>query len=168
MDNPKVREEVKSIMRFWLDMGVDGFREDVITFISKRGTAQRFSSAHSNRRWALQQGSAYSRVLKGIPPWRTQPLWLLCCRRISDDRSWRRTQLYGGSGQRAWYDDKLWPYAGRLLYDRYNFDAVQSQKMKSAFTRWQKKLLRQSLERSLPWKSRPSENNKPLRQWKIP
>ncbi|MBQ7679352.1 MAG: alpha-glucosidase [Butyrivibrio sp.] len=36
MDNPKVREEVKSIMRFWLDLGVDGFREDVITFISKR------------------------------------------------------------------------------------------------------------------------------------
>lgn len=35
MDNPKVREEVKSIMRFWLDRGVDGFREDVITFISK-------------------------------------------------------------------------------------------------------------------------------------
>ena len=36
MDNPKVREEVKDIMRYWLDMGVDGFREDVITFISKR------------------------------------------------------------------------------------------------------------------------------------
>ncbi len=36
MDNPKVREEVKSILRFWLDMGVDGFREDVITFISKK------------------------------------------------------------------------------------------------------------------------------------
>ncbi|MBQ8354412.1 MAG: alpha-glucosidase [Oscillospiraceae bacterium] len=36
MDNPKVRQEVKNIMRFWLDLGVDGFREDVITFISKR------------------------------------------------------------------------------------------------------------------------------------
>lgn len=35
-DNPKVREEVKDILRFWLDMGVDGFREDVITFISKK------------------------------------------------------------------------------------------------------------------------------------
>lgn len=35
-DNPKVREEVKKVLRFWLDMGVDGFREDVITFISKR------------------------------------------------------------------------------------------------------------------------------------
>ena len=36
MDNPAVREEVKDIMRFWLDMGVDGFREDVINFISKK------------------------------------------------------------------------------------------------------------------------------------
>ena len=36
MDNPLVREEVKNILRFWLDMGVDGFREDVITFISKK------------------------------------------------------------------------------------------------------------------------------------
>ncbi len=36
MDNPKVREEIKDIIRFWLDLGVDGFREDVITFISKK------------------------------------------------------------------------------------------------------------------------------------
>ncbi len=35
MANPQVREEVKDIMRFWLDMGVDGFREDVITYIAK-------------------------------------------------------------------------------------------------------------------------------------
>ena len=35
MDNPLVRQEVKKILRFWLDMGVDGFREDVITYISK-------------------------------------------------------------------------------------------------------------------------------------
>ncbi len=36
MDNPLVREEVKKILKHWLDMGVDGFREDVITFISKK------------------------------------------------------------------------------------------------------------------------------------
>ena len=36
MDNPLVREEVKKILKFWLDFGVDGFREDVITFISKK------------------------------------------------------------------------------------------------------------------------------------
>ena len=36
MDNPLVREEVKNILRFWLEMGVDGFREDVITYISKK------------------------------------------------------------------------------------------------------------------------------------
>lgn len=36
MDNPLVREEVKKILKFWLDLGVDGFREDVITLISKK------------------------------------------------------------------------------------------------------------------------------------
>ncbi|MCQ2772209.1 MAG: alpha-glucosidase [Bacilli bacterium] len=35
-ENPKVREEVKDILRYWLDMGVDGFRCDVITLISKK------------------------------------------------------------------------------------------------------------------------------------
>lgn len=40
-ENEKVREEVKDILRYWLDMGVDGFRCDVITLISKD---QRFKS----------------------------------------------------------------------------------------------------------------------------
>ncbi|PSR09024.1 MAG: glucohydrolase [Bacteroidetes bacterium] len=35
-ENPKLREEVYDMMRFWLDKGVDGFRMDVIPFISKR------------------------------------------------------------------------------------------------------------------------------------
>lgn len=34
-DNPKVREEVQGICKYWLDRGVDGFRCDVITYISK-------------------------------------------------------------------------------------------------------------------------------------
>ena len=34
-DNPKVRAEVFEIMRFWLNKGIDGFRMDVIPFISK-------------------------------------------------------------------------------------------------------------------------------------
>ena len=37
-ENEKVREEVKSILKFWLDLGVDGFRCDVITLISKKQT----------------------------------------------------------------------------------------------------------------------------------
>lgn len=35
-ENPRVREEVHKIVRFWLDKGVDGFRMDVISLISKR------------------------------------------------------------------------------------------------------------------------------------
>lgn len=34
-ENPKLRQEVYKMMRFWLDKGVDGFRMDVIPFISK-------------------------------------------------------------------------------------------------------------------------------------
>lgn len=34
-ENPKLREEVYSLMKFWLDKGVDGFRMDVIPLISK-------------------------------------------------------------------------------------------------------------------------------------
>lgn len=34
-DNPEVREAVFSMMNWWLDRGVDGFRMDVINFISK-------------------------------------------------------------------------------------------------------------------------------------
>ncbi len=34
-ENPAVRRAVYSMMRFWLDKGVDGFRMDVITMISK-------------------------------------------------------------------------------------------------------------------------------------
>ena len=35
-ENPKVRQEVYDNMRFWLEKGVDGFRMDVISLISKR------------------------------------------------------------------------------------------------------------------------------------
>jgi len=34
-ENPLVREEIKKILRFWLDLGVDGFRCDVINLLSK-------------------------------------------------------------------------------------------------------------------------------------
>lgn len=34
-ENPDLREEIYSMMKWWLDKGVDGFRMDVINFISK-------------------------------------------------------------------------------------------------------------------------------------
>ena len=37
-ENPRVRREIYDIMRFWFDKGVDGFRMDVIPFISKDTT----------------------------------------------------------------------------------------------------------------------------------
>lgn len=37
-ENPKVRQEVYDIMRFWLDKGIDGFRMDAFQFVSKDTT----------------------------------------------------------------------------------------------------------------------------------
>lgn len=34
-ENPKLREEIYTMMKWWLDKGIDGFRMDVINFISK-------------------------------------------------------------------------------------------------------------------------------------
>ncbi|MEP3208712.1 MAG: alpha-glucosidase [Maribacter sp.] len=34
-ENPKVRQEIYDLMQFWFDKGIDGFRMDVISFISK-------------------------------------------------------------------------------------------------------------------------------------
>jgi len=59
MDNPKVREEVKGILRFWLDMGVDGFREDVINFISKKE--------------GLPDGLPFLPVVNGMPYYKDGP-----------------------------------------------------------------------------------------------
>jgi oligo-1,6-glucosidase len=49
-DNPQVRHEVYDLMKFWLDKGVDGFRMDVIPFISKDQTFANYPKEYENRR----------------------------------------------------------------------------------------------------------------------
>ena len=70
MDNPRVREEVKSIMRFWLEMGVDGFREDVITFISKDP--------------ALPDGLSFIPAINGLPYYKDGPNLMKYLREFRD------------------------------------------------------------------------------------
>ncbi|MGH7749867.1 MAG: alpha-amylase family glycosyl hydrolase, partial [Candidatus Dormibacteria bacterium] len=35
-DNPAVREEMKNVVRFWLDLGMDGFRLDAVPYLVER------------------------------------------------------------------------------------------------------------------------------------
>jgi maltose alpha-D-glucosyltransferase/alpha-amylase len=35
-DNPEVRREMKNVMKFWLDMGIDGFRADAVPYLFER------------------------------------------------------------------------------------------------------------------------------------
>jgi glycosidase len=42
-ENPRVREEMRNVLDFWIDMGVDGFRCDVIDMICKDWEANRMN-----------------------------------------------------------------------------------------------------------------------------
>jgi len=46
-ENPKLREEIFNMMKFWFNKGVDGFRMDVIPFISKDTTFPPLPAAYN-------------------------------------------------------------------------------------------------------------------------
>lgn len=56
-ENPKVRQEIYAIMHFWLKKGIDGFRMDVIPFISKDTT---FPEIPQDRRGQLDTRAFYA------------------------------------------------------------------------------------------------------------
>ena len=45
-ENPKVRQEVDDIMKFWLDKGIDGFRMDAFQFVAKDTTWPAFPEGY--------------------------------------------------------------------------------------------------------------------------
>jgi len=45
-ENPKVRQEVYDIMKFWLDKGIDGFRMDAFQYVSKDTTFPRLPEGY--------------------------------------------------------------------------------------------------------------------------
>jgi maltose alpha-D-glucosyltransferase/alpha-amylase len=80
MDNPRVREEVRRIMGFWLELGVAGFRVDAVPFIleeaprSRRKPTTHFEYLKEFRE--LLQWRAGDAVLLGeanVPPDQTLP-----------------------------------------------------------------------------------------------
>ena len=48
-ENPKLREDIFHMMKFWFDKGVDGFRMDVIPFISNRHERRKERAAIQKR-----------------------------------------------------------------------------------------------------------------------
>lgn len=53
-ENPKVRSEIYDMMHFWFKKGIDGFRMDVITFISKDLT---YPSINKGKSWESFYGN---------------------------------------------------------------------------------------------------------------
>ena len=138
MDNPAVRREIEEIMRFWLDLGVDGFREDVITFISKHE--------------ALPNGLPFLPVLNGMPYYKDGPNLLAYLRQFREvARAYGAVQI--GEAPLCKVPDALRYVSGedRVLDMMITFDAMTAdcwfteylhhpfslRKMKRAFSRWQ-------------------------------
>ena len=60
-DNPRVLKEVLGVMRFWLDMGVDGLRLDAIPYLIEReGTSSEKSSGDAHHSQAHTGGAGPS------------------------------------------------------------------------------------------------------------
>ena len=141
MDNPRVREEVKGIMRFWLDMGVDGFREDVINFISKAE--------------GLPNGLPFLPAVNGMPYYKDGPHiheYMAEFRKVCNE--YDCFQL--GEGPMTTVQSALKYLSGptRSLDMMFGFDHMMADclyteyvhrpfslvKLKKAFTKWQKTL----------------------------
>jgi maltose alpha-D-glucosyltransferase / alpha-amylase len=56
-DNPAVREEIWNVMRYWLEMGVDGFRVDAVPYLIEReGTScENLPETHDVLKWLRRQ-----------------------------------------------------------------------------------------------------------------
>lgn len=51
-ENPKLRAEIYDMMHFWFKKGIDGFRMDVITFISKDTSFPPIPEKHQGKHWS--------------------------------------------------------------------------------------------------------------------
>ncbi|WEV44876.1 alpha-glucosidase [Streptococcaceae bacterium ESL0687] len=49
--NPKLREEIYQMIRWWLDLGIDGFRLDAISHIQKEDWSFEIKGPHGNDPW---------------------------------------------------------------------------------------------------------------------
>jgi oligo-1,6-glucosidase len=141
MDNPKVRQEVKDIMRFWLDMGVDGFREDVINFISKKE--------------GLPNGIPFLPAVNGMPYYKDGPHiheYLGEFRKVCDEydcfqlgegpmTTVKSAQKYLTGPTKSL--DMMFSFDHMMadcLYTEYIHRPFSLVKLKKAFTKWQKAL----------------------------
>ncbi|WP_262490000.1 alpha-amylase family glycosyl hydrolase, partial [Hymenobacter sp. AT01-02] len=55
-ENPKLRQEVYQLMRFWLDKGIDGFRMDAFQFVSKDTTFPVLPAGYEKKHHCLLRG----------------------------------------------------------------------------------------------------------------
>jgi maltose alpha-D-glucosyltransferase/alpha-amylase len=93
MDNPRVREEVRRIMGFWLELGVAGFRVDAVPFVLEKPPRGR-----SKRQIHFE----YLREFRDFLQWRVGDAVLLGEANVTPDES--RSYFADGDGLHMMFD----------------------------------------------------------------
>ena len=70
-DNPAVREEMWNVMKFWLGLGVDGFRVDAVPYLIERENTSCEGLGNPRRHQVSADGSM--RISRTHAPGRSQP-----------------------------------------------------------------------------------------------
>ncbi len=143
MANPRVREEIKQILRFWLDMGVDGFREDVITFIGK---AQGLPDSYPKLPLAngIKYYSNQPEAHKYLKEFKHDVLDHYDCFTVGESPMTTAdiALSYVGEGPEQLLDEMI--AFSHMEADCFKLDLIQTRfnlrKMKRAFSDWQEKL----------------------------
>ena len=145
MDNPAVREEVKKIMRFWLDLGVDGFREDVITFISKT------PGLPNDHLYPVSKGIRFynhgPRIHEYLDEFKRDVLDHYDCVTIAEAPMVTPNQALKYINEKDGQLDLMIQFetmCADCMYSDYKPRAFSLTKLKKAFSTWQKKLTNQA------------------------
>lgn len=168
-DNPAVREEVKKVMRFWLDMGVDGFREDVITYISKaeglpdgfplpvmRGM-EHYSPGPNIHKYLLE----YRQVLKDYDAFQLGEAPMM-----TPENALK--YIKEGEGQQLDMMFHFQHMEADCFMVSYLPTRFKLKKLKKVYRNWQHKMYGVAWNTNYLGKSRPAEGHFPLRQREVP
>ncbi len=178
-ENPEVREAVHTMMRWWLDRGIDGFRMDVINHISKNvvpGSPGLPDAEVSPLPGASPYGNQSPHVLNGP---RIHEFLQEMHREVFEGRppglinigempgtSVEHARLYTDPARREL--DMIFQFEHVDLDSgprgKWDLVPLTLPRLKESLGRWQERSRRRGLEQPLPRQPRPAALGEPVRQ----
>lgn len=148
-ENPKVREELKEVIRFWKKKGIEGFRFDVVNLISKpelfeddtQGDGRRFYTDGPNVHEFLKELVRDTGIDKMITVGEMSSTSLKNCIRYSNPNEKELSMCFNFHHLKVDYKDG----------DKWEIMAPDYKKLKALFVEWQKGMQKHGGWNALFW-----------------